>query len=99
MVAEFASRRDAALAILATEPRIRCVPPAGAFYLFLEAPGAGRVREAGSAFAARLLDDHGVAVVPGAAFRAPDWVRVSYAAARSDVEEAMRRIVRAWREA
>lgn len=99
MVERFRERRDAACAILAAEPRIALVPPQGAFYLFLRAPAAGRIPDAGTAFASRLLERYDVAVVPGAAFETPDWVRVSYAAARSQVEEAMRRIVSAWREA
>lgn len=95
MVSTFRSRRDAALRILSTAPSLRVIPPDGAFYLFIEAPGAGRVADAGSVFARRLLEEHDVAVVPGAAFLAPDWIRVSYATDTSVVEEAMRRIVRA----
>jgi len=97
MVQQFGRRRDAALAILGTEPRIQVIPPDGAFYLFIRAPGAGRVPEAGSVFAAHLLDHADLAVVPGAAFLTPDWVRVSYAAEQSQVEEAMRRVVAAYR--
>jgi aspartate/methionine/tyrosine aminotransferase len=67
------------------------VEPDGAFYLFFRAPGGD-----GTAFATRLLEEAGVAVVPGAAFGTPEWVRASYAAARADVEAAMRAIVRAW---
>jgi aspartate/methionine/tyrosine aminotransferase len=36
--------------------------------------------------------------VPGAAFFTNDWIRVSYAAEQSLVEEAMRRIVKAYGE-
>jgi aspartate aminotransferase len=95
MVEQFRRRRDAAMAILSRAPGIRVVPPEGAFYLFIEAPGAGRVRDAGNAFASRLLEEHDLAVVPGSAFLAPDWIRVSYAAKLDQVEEGMRRIVAA----
>jgi aspartate aminotransferase len=95
MVEQFRRRRDAALAILSTAPGIRVVPPEGAFYLFIEAPGAGRVRDGGNAFASRLLEEHDLAVVPGSAFLAPDWIRVSYAAKLEQVEEGIRRIVAA----
>jgi aspartate aminotransferase len=97
MVAEFRKRRDAAVAILATEPAIRLNRPDGAFYLFMEAPGAGRVPDAGTAFAAHLLEHHDVAVVAGSAFQTPDWFRVSYAADLAQVETAMHRIVNAFR--
>jgi aspartate/methionine/tyrosine aminotransferase len=33
-----------------------------------------------------------VAIVPGSAFRTPDWVRISYAADQAQVMEACRRI-------
>src|ERR1039457_7159424 len=48
MVAQFEKRRDAALAILRTEPRIHVLAPDGAFYLYLRAPGAGKTADARS---------------------------------------------------
>jgi aspartate aminotransferase len=98
MVAQFEKRRDAALAILRTEPRIQVLAPDGAFYLYLRAPGAGTTPDAGSVFATHLLEKAGVAIVPGSAFFTPDWVRVSYAADQAQVEEAMRRLVASFRE-
>jgi aspartate aminotransferase len=95
MVAEFRRRRDAALPILRASGRLVTLDPAGAFYLYLKAPMAGAVPDAGSVFAAELLERHGVAIVPGAAFRTPDWVRISYAAEMSLVLEACRRVVAA----
>ncbi len=91
MVAEFRARRDAARGILAAIPGLELIEPDGAFYLFFKAPGGD-----GTAFATRLLESEGIAVVPGAAFGTPEWVRASYAAARSDVERGMRAIVHAW---
>ena len=99
MVAQFRQRRDAALAILRDEPRIQVIAPEGAFYLYVRAPGAGSGTDAGSRFASHLLEAAGVAVVPGAAFLTPDWVRVSYAAEQGLVEEAMRRLVAEYRTA
>lgn len=92
MVREFRARRDAARAILSAIPGLELVEPDGAFYLYFRAPGND-----GTTFASRLLDDEGVAVVPGAAFGTPEWVRASYAAARADVEAGMHAVVRAWR--
>jgi aspartate aminotransferase len=91
MVAEFRARRDAAVAILRAIPDVDLVEPQGAFYLYFKAPGGD-----GTQFANRLLEHEGIAVVPGAAFGTPEWVRVSYAAARADVESAMHAIVRTW---
>ena len=98
MVQAFRTRRDAALALLYEDGAPPYVHPSGAFYLFLDVsaiPGAGDA--AGTAFAATMLEEHGVAIVPGAAFGTPGWVRLSYAAAQSDVLEALRRIISAYR--
>jgi len=95
MVAEYRRRRDAALEVLRQPRGPRVVDPGGAFYLFIDVqdttPGS---EDAGSLFAGRLLEEHGVAVVPGAAFRTPGWIRLSYAAAQEAVVEGVRRIVR-----
>lgn len=94
MVAEFRRRRDAALAVLGEEPSLAVVPPAGAFYLFVDVSAAAPgVAAPGSLVARRLLEEHEVAVVPGEAFRAPEWVRLSYAAPLEDVVTGARRLV------
>jgi aspartate aminotransferase len=100
MVGEFERRRDAALAMLAGEPGIGVIPPDGAFYLFLDVSGTrGDSRNgAGAAFAQHLLERHDVAVVPGAAFYTPDWVRLSYAAPLDQVVTGVQRTVAAFRE-
>lgn len=95
MVAEFKRRRDAALAVLRSAS-VDVIEPAGAFYLYIRIGDASPVDpEPGTTFAARLLEDHDVAVVPGVAFQSPDWIRVSYAAPAEDVIEGVRRIVAA----
>ena len=94
MVRAFRERRDAAVALLAAAPDLRVLAPEGAFYLFVDisrrAPG---VDDPGTAFARRLLDEADVAVVPGAAFGAPEWIRLSYAAPLPRVVEGVRRVV------
>jgi aspartate aminotransferase len=85
MVATFEARRDAAVALL-DEAGAVYVPPDGAFYLYI------RVGD-GTAFASRLLEEQGVAVVPGAAFFTPEWVRLSYAAPTDQVLEGVRRLI------
>ena len=90
MVAEFKQRRDAALPILRSSKALTVLDPAGAFYFYLKVPGAGA--DAGADFCNTLLEQHGVAIVPGSAFRTPSWVRISYAAAEAQVVEACRRV-------
>jgi aspartate aminotransferase len=93
MVREYRRRRDAAVAILREVRGLRMIEPQGAFYLFLDVGDTTPdTADAGGTFAGRLLDEHGVAVVPGEAFRTPGWIRISYAAALEDVVEGVRRI-------
>ena len=47
----------------------------------------------GTAFAAALLEKHDIAIVPGAAFFTPDWVRLSYAAPKEQVITGVQRLV------
>jgi aspartate aminotransferase len=92
MLDQFRKRRNAATAVL-REHGVDFVEPAGAFYLFIH---VGRTTSAypepGTSFARDLLEQKLVAVVPGAAFHAPEWIRVSYAAADHDVMEGVQRI-------
>jgi aspartate aminotransferase len=92
MVAEFRRRRDAAAALLRAA-RVDFIEPRGAFYLFVHVPSRGNDPEPGTTFARELLDTRDVAIVPGAAFRTPEWVRISYAAPMEDVLEGVRRVV------
>ena len=82
--------------MFAEQPELRVLNPDGAFYLFVAVSDAASPDEedAGTAFARRLLDDQGVAVVPGSAFLTPDWVRMSYAAPFDHVVDGARRLSR-----
>jgi aspartate aminotransferase len=94
MVTQYRRRRDAALEVLAGPDAPEVIRPDGAFYLFIDVRDTvAQGVDAGTTFAARLLEEHGVAVVPGAAFRTPGWIRLSYAARLEDVVEGVRRIV------
>lgn len=95
MVSEYRRRRDAALEVLRKSNGLSVIQPDGAFYLYIDVQDTSPEHaDAGSLFAARLLEEHGVAVVPGAAFQTPGWIRLSYAAAQEAVVEGVRRIVR-----
>jgi aspartate aminotransferase len=98
MVQAFRARRDAAVTLLNEDGAPPYIHPSGAFYFFLDVsaiPHGGD--DAGTVFAAHMLEEHGVAIVPGTAFGTPGWIRLSYAAAEADVLEAMRRIISAYR--
>ena len=90
----YRERRDRLLQGLCAEPRIRCVRPGGAFYLFpdisdLLSPDGLRTS---AAFAEALLRQGHVAVTPGEAFDAPGFIRLSYAASPDCLDEGVRRI-------
>ena len=69
------------------------VHPGGAFYLFFRVDGLfdGDTSDATS-WCSELLERHGVALVPGAAFGDDRWVRLSFATSDEILEEAFRRI-------
>jgi aspartate aminotransferase len=72
-----------------------CVRPGGAFYLF---PYVARRLDKGMTsadFAGRLLDQHGVAVVPGEEFGTPGHVRISYAVSEDSLVDGLARIAEA----
>jgi aspartate aminotransferase len=98
MVSQYRRRRDAAVTLFAAGVSPQLVRPDGAFYLFFDVSAAAPGDPApGSVFAERLLVDSGVAIVPGAAFLTPGWVRISYAAPEEQVVEGVRRALALWR--
>ncbi|MFW5950002.1 MAG: pyridoxal phosphate-dependent aminotransferase [archaeon] len=70
------------------EMGVDCFPASGAFYAFPESPW-----DDSEAFAEALLEDEGVAVVPGTAFGegGAGHLRVSYATGLGDLKEALAR--------
>jgi aspartate aminotransferase len=93
MLHKLKERRAMCLEMLASAPGVQFVHPRGAFYLYISAASFAEGADSGSALASHLLDEHGVAVVPGAAFMRPEWIRVSFAAPGDTVREGMRRII------
>jgi aspartate aminotransferase len=76
---------------------ICCIDPDGAFYVFPDVSaffGRRGIHDSQS-FADYLLDHARVAVVPGAAFGANDFVRISYATSMERIHEGVRRIEQA----
>lgn len=96
MRAEYRERRDRMHAWLTAHPAIRCVKPAGAFYLFPDVSAllSPRGVATSEALARALLNQERVVVTPGEAFGAPGHVRISYAASRAQLQEGASRILR-----
>jgi len=98
MIAEYAARRELLVPRLNRIPGFTCAPPAGAFYAFPNVAGCFRDGRRGSLeLCEYLLDRAGVAIVPGSAFGADDHVRISFAASRQTLAEALDRIEEAVR--
>lgn len=81
---------------------VRCPRSDGAFFSFpsvseaLEAGVAGTRCATSADLANFLLEDAGVAAVPGEAFGAPGFLRLSGAVSDDDLEEGLTRIANAW---
>ncbi|HXT13900.1 MAG TPA: pyridoxal phosphate-dependent aminotransferase [Candidatus Angelobacter sp.] len=88
-LAEFAKRREFAHQKLNSIPGISCVNAKGAFYLF---PNIGQTGLKSSEFCAKLLEQQKVAAVPGIAFGADDYLRISYATSMANIEKGLDRI-------
>ncbi len=94
----FDRRRKAMHAALSAIPGVTCPLPEGAFYCFPDVSGVlgrsigGRTAETSAELAALVLEEVGVAVVPGEAFGAPGTFRLSYALGDDDLAEGVRRL-------
>jgi aspartate/methionine/tyrosine aminotransferase len=91
MVGEFARRREQFAHDLNRVPGFRCLPPEGAFYAWVEITGTGITAED---LCRILLEEAGVAAIPGAAFgpSGKDFIRFSFASSMATLQEAVERI-------
>ena len=98
MVAEFSRRRDAMVEGLSAIGGVSCFKPQGAFYVFADISETlgkryGERTIKGSADVANyLLDEAGVAVVPGEPFGDDSHIRLSYAMSMEHIVEGVKRI-------
>ena len=99
---KFRIRRDMVVDMLNNCNGLSCLKPSGAFYVYPSCSGvigkaltSGKVIENSIDFSSYLLESEGVAVVPGSAFGADPFFRISYATSDSILEEACKRIKKA----
>lgn len=87
----FTRRRALVVDGLNAIPGISCTMPHGAFYAF---PNISSFGLSSDDFAARLLDEFGVAAVSGTSFGAAGegYIRLSYATSEANIQEALNRI-------
>jgi len=87
-------RRNLMVSLAEAIPGVSVVPPTGAFYLFLDVSACLEGGSASTAveLAEALLEDAGVGVIPGEAFGAPGYLRLSFAVSSDDIREGMARL-------
>ena len=98
MRASFKKRRNFMVEQLNDIEGVSCFSPGGAFYVFPDISSylnsttpLGKPVQSSTDLCLYLLDEAGLALVPGDAFGEPNGLRMSYAAAMDDLDEAMNR--------
>jgi aspartate aminotransferase len=86
---EFEKRRDIAVELINDIDGLSVVKPNGAFYLFVNIKG---VSNDSMEFSKGLLEDVGVAVVPGVAFGLEGYIRLSFATSENIIRDGINRI-------
>ena len=98
MVKEFEKRRNLMVERINAIPGVSCRKPQGAFYIMMNIKQLlgrtynGRVLESSMDFAELLLAEKQVAVVPGVAFEAEGYCRLSYAVSADQINRGLERI-------
>ncbi|MGQ0485440.1 MAG: pyridoxal phosphate-dependent aminotransferase [Hyphomicrobiales bacterium] len=97
----YKSRRDMVLAGLKDIAGVRIALIPATFYAFpdvaalLGRKAGNHVLDSAERLCDWLLEEHGVATVPGSAFGAPGSIRLSFAASEADIEKALARLAKA----
>ena len=99
MRAAFKERRNYIVEQLKSIENVECFTPSGAFYVFPDihhflgksTPTGDKINTS-TDLSMYLLEQHGVAVVPGDAFGESTGIRLSYAVSMDDLEEAVLRM-------
>ena len=89
----FDSRRKLMYSLISAIPGVRCVEPEGAFYVFPSfAAHLGDRWPTTDDLATAILEEAGVALVPGESFGTPGFLRLSYATGEEEIERGVGRI-------
>ena len=94
----FDRRRQTMVRMLNDIPGVDCPEPLGAFYCYPSVKALigktlrGKTIESSAQLAELVLDEVGVAVVPGEAFGTPGYFRLSYALGDADLEKGVSRL-------
>lgn len=91
----FARRRTYILKSLSKIDTCSLTPPSGAFYFLIDIRKSFTTRiDTSEKWAQQLLEKEHIAVVPGEAFFAPGYIRLSFASSLENLREGTKRIIR-----
>ena len=96
---QFKKRRNYIVEELSNIDGLKCFKPSGAFYVFPDishylgrTTADGQKIENSTDLCMYLIEDQGLAAVPGDAFGEPNGLRLSYASSMGDLEEGINRL-------
>ena len=91
MRVQFERRRDLMVELVRSIPSVRCTVPDGAYYVFCD---VSAYRASDVKISEVLLEQHGVAVVPGSAFGQDGHLRLSFATSDGEIRRGVERMAR-----
>jgi len=87
---EFHKRRDLAVELFNSSDKLSVAKPDGAFYLFVNIQ---KVTDDSMEFCKKLLEEKGIALVPGVGFGSEGYFRFSFATDEESIKEGIKRII------
>ncbi len=87
---EFQKRRDLAVELFNSSDKLSVAKPDGAFYLFVNIQ---KVTDDSMEFCKKLLEEKGIALVPGVGFGSEGYFRFSFATDEDSIKEGISRII------
>lgn len=98
MIKAYKARHDFVVDALNHMPGVKCEPADGTFYCFPNVDGviqrSNKIQN-DLELAEYLLNEAGIALIPGSAFGAPGYLRISYATSMEKLQDAMKRMANA----
>ena len=91
MYSEYEKRRNMIVDGINSIPGLNCITPGGAFYVFVNIKKTGMTSES---FCDYILEDSGVAILPGTSFGefGEGFIRICYATSQNEIKNALERI-------
>ena len=94
VVETYKNRRKKMIEGIESIDGLECLKPDGAFYLFVNVEGVLKKKgwSDDKVFAANILEQQKVVVIPGSSFGMPNWVRLSFATSDKEIDRGLERL-------